>query len=427
MSRSFNASITVTTLMTSTLEKCAKELAIRCIEECSVRHGFDAKEEIKALGLENVILNRKEMGKKGKKKEKMKASLPFSKSCISDEGCQGLNYNHGLFTQCKGERIEGREYCKGCEEESATNETGKPNNGTVSDRLEKELYEFKDEKGRKPVHYMKYLEKVKTSKETVMEYANKNGITIDEEHLTVEVAKKEKKERAKKAATILSRGRPKKQSQVVEAENVSDLFAKLTMEAEAEANVVVAEANVVEENVVEENVVNVVEENVVHVVEETSELDEKNNYVLSVLEKDEKDKKKSNDKEAKKAAEKAEKEAKKAAEKEAKKAAEKAEKEAKKAADKDTKKSSEKDTKKGVEIVTNKEDENTKEKTVEEAPKKVTVKRIQIDGVEYLKSSANIIYNPETKEEVGIWDEKTSRMIPLPDEEEEEEEEEYED
>ena len=48
--------------------------------------------------------------------------------------------------------------------------------------------------------------------------------------------------------------------------------------------------------------------------------------------------------------------------------------------------------------------------------------RIEIDGKKYLKSSENILYDPETKEEMGIWDEDKKVIMPLPDDEEEEEE-----
>lgn len=59
-------------------------------------------------------------------------------------------------------------------------------------------------------------------------------------------------------------------------------------------------------------------------------------------------------------------------------------------------------------------------KASEETPVKVTVKRIKIGDQEYLKSQSNILYNPETKEEVGIYDEATGSIKPLPDDDEEE-------
>ena len=57
---------------------------------------------------------------------------------------------------------------------------------------------------------------------------------------------------------------------------------------------------------------------------------------------------------------------------------------------------------------------------------KVRVTRIQIAGKHYLKSSINILYDPNTKEEVGIWDPESKIIKELPDEESDEEEEEEE-
>jgi len=59
--------------------------------------------------------------------------------------------------------------------------------------------------------------------------------------------------------------------------------------------------------------------------------------------------------------------------------------------------------------------------STEEAPvEKVTVSRITINGVKYLKSSTGVLYNQETKEEVGLYDEETGTIKPLPDDEDEE-------
>ena len=63
----------------------------------------------------------------------------------------------------------------------------------------------------------------------------------------------------------------------------------------------------------------------------------------------------------------------------------------------------------------------------------VKVSRIQVNGKTYLKSSENVLYDADSKEEVGIWDPETKTMKDLPEDdeesecsEEEEEEEEYE-
>ena len=56
----------------------------------------------------------------------------------------------------------------------------------------------------------------------------------------------------------------------------------------------------------------------------------------------------------------------------------------------------------------------------EEPAEKVTVSRITINDIKYLKSSTNILYNPDTREEVGLYDPETKTIKALPDDEEEE-------
>ena len=69
-------------------------------------------------------------------------------------------------------------------------------------------------------------------------------------------------------------------------------------------------------------------------------------------------------------------------------------------------------------------DEEEEEEEEEEPPTKISVGRIQISGKKYLISKDNILYDPDTKEEVGIWNLETKTIEELPDEEDEEEEEE---
>ncbi len=98
---------------------------------------------------------------------------------------------------------------------------------------------------------------------------------------------------------------------------------------------------------------------------------------------------------------------------EAKKQAKEQEKLALKAA-----KEQEKKEKKPVNKKSTESDETTTQ--VDEAPVKVSVKRIKIGEHEYLKSESNILYNPETKEEVGLYDAESNSIKPLPDDDEEE-------
>ena len=442
----FNASVEVTELLMKTLENAARKLAARCISEAASRHGFDADAEIQALGLENLSVTRKQMAKKtvAEKKEKKPREpkksvfpMPFFAENVNADGCQGLAYNRGLFTQCPKNRLDtGGDYCKGCQTEADKNASGCPDCGNVSARLATGLYEFKDPKGRSPISYVKLIKKLNLTLEQVSEETGKTGKTIPEEHLVV-VEKK------------FTRGRPKKVS-AVETDDlsvVSDLFSKISIEKKQEdKEVLVLEEEEVEEEVVEEEVL----ESPVKTKKPKLSEDEKaaleaekaEKKAALEAEKAEKEAKKlalEAEKAEKKAAleaEKAEKEAKKLAleaekaakklaleaEKAQKKEAEKAERQAKRDAEKAQKKEKKVDEKEKK--VDEKVDEKATEKVDEPQPAKVKVTRIQISGKSYLKTTNNLLYNPETKEEVGIWDPDTKTIKPLPEEEDEEEQEE---
>jgi hypothetical protein len=484
----FNASMEVTELLMKTLENAARKLAARCISEAATRHGFDADKEIQALGLENLSVARKQMvrkavsEKKEKKPREPKKSvfpMPFFAENVNSDGCQGLAYNRGLFTQCTKDRLETGDYCKGCQTETDKNPSGCPDCGNVSSRLDTGLYEFKDTKGRKPTSYVKLLKKLNITLEQVSEETGKQGKTIPLEHLVVA-------EKKRSAAT--GRGRPKKVN-AVETDDmsvVSDLFSKLSVEKKQEQEEKEQEQKENNEEVVLQ------EEEEEEVLECESPVKTKKPK-LSEDEKAEKKRVLEAEKEAKKLALEAEKEAKAAleaekaekkraleAEKEAEKAEKKraleAEKEAEKAekkrvleaekaekkralevekaekkeaekaerlAKREAEKAQKKKPDKKVEKVEKVDDADETPPPVEPEPvplpepepvplpepepvpkNTVKVSRIQIAGKSYLKTSNNLLYNPETKEEVGIWDPDTKTIKPLPEEEDEEEQEE---
>jgi len=529
MSTEFNASISVTELLMKTLENCAKDLAQRCIREASQRHGFDADEEIRILGLENLSIIRKQMVKKPaetkrdkdkdtipKKSEKQSFPMPFIKETVNPNGCQGLAYNRGLFTQCLKTRMENGLYCKGCQSEADNNASGCPDCGTVEQRLAAELYEFKDSNGRSPVSYVKVLNKLKLSTEAALEESGKLNIIIPNEHFVDEKVKK----------SSISRGRPKKIGGVIEVDNVTDLFAKLSCDSftddlsdddkssdkSSKTKLTDEEKTIKKAQLEEERARKKAEREAKITAERAEKADKEAKRLQDIADKEAKRLQDIADKEAKRLQEKADKEAekeakrlqekaekesqleeekaKKKAEKEAKRlqekeereakiASEKAEKEAKrlqekeereakiaaekaeKEAEKEAKRLQEKEEReakiaaekaekeakrlqekneKNVKNVKNKssssssnkseqkQDTNSEEKKVEsssEPPPKVTVSRIQIGGKLYLKSNVNILYEPDSKEEVGLWDPETKTIKELPEDDEEEEEEEY--
>jgi chemotaxis protein histidine kinase CheA len=426
MNVGFNATVSVTELLTKTLENVSKELASRCIAECGLKYGFDASEAIRELGLENLTLLKKKMSRKSvsvpkekKAKEAKKAvfPLPFALELVNSLGCQGLAFNRGLFTQCLKSPMENGAFCKGCQSEADKNATGCPDCGTVETRLSSGLYDFKDPKGRSPVSYLKVLTKLKLTEEQAIAEAEKQGLEIPSEHLVVI-------EKVKK--TPISRGRPKKIGGAVEAENVNDLFKKLSLESDEEVSEEPEESEEISEKPVKAPKKAKLSEEEKAAKKEALEKERAEKKEAREAQRKAEAEEKKKERDAKIAAEKEEREAKRKAEKEklkAEKAAAKAEEKAK-AEPKKSKKSVETPVETQAAPVEPVAPVETQVAPVEEAPKKTTVTRIQISGKQYLKSSANILYDPSTKEEVGLWNPVTKKIEELPEEEEEEEEEE---
>jgi hypothetical protein len=241
--------MSVTTLLLKTLENATREYARGCVMKCASAYGFDINEALRSLNLEKLTIQVREMKKRGTEKEKKetkvkvvkvvkektkkeakvktvkaekayKASipLPFVDSMVSSEGCQGLAFNGGLFTQCQKMRMSGSSYCKGCQSEADLSASGIPLNGNIEQRLGCLMMDFRDSKGRAPIAYSKIMEKQQVTREQVETEAGKLNIVIDDIHFAI-VEKK------------IDAGRPKagkKTVTVVESSaTVEDLFAQL--------------------------------------------------------------------------------------------------------------------------------------------------------------------------------------------------------
>jgi chemotaxis protein histidine kinase CheA len=447
---SFNASMEVTEVLAKTLENASKSLAMRCIKECSERHNFDFEEECRILGLDNVTLIRKKIEKKATSEKSKSFSLPFLLNTVNKNGCNGLAFNEGLFTQCQKVRTDNEIYCKKCLDECKTSANNEPKNGTVTKREQNPLYSYADNQGRKPSSYNTYMKKHKITEDEVKAYAAKLNIEIPSEIFTY-VARSAKGKKA--ASSVSAKGRPKKKNLVVlEDDKKEDLFASLSSdekscssddtslneeqyeglsdekkaEKEAEKAQKKAErelAKAAEKAKKDAEKAKEKEEREAKLAQEKAEKAEK-----LAQEKAEKEAKKNQEKaerEAKLAqekAEKAEKLAQEKAEKEAKRLQEKAEKEAKLAqekaekAEKIAKEKAEKEAKKSP---PKPKAEEKKEEKEEENEKTVEVRRVIINGVKYLKTNENKLYDEKTQEPVGIWCEITQTILDLVDDDEE--------
>ena len=467
---SFNASLEVTEVVLRTLENVSKDLAKRCILECALRHNFDGDEELRVLGLDNVtvILKKKPVIKqKPVITDKPKFSLPFLAKTVDENGCNGIAFNEGLYTQCKKVRIENESFCKMCLGESKESKNGEPKNGTVQRRSESPYYSYEDSRGRMPPSYQDYMKKRDITQEDVLAEAEKQGLTIPLEHFASFTRSKKRVVKAVKKS--------KKSLIFEEDDEKEDLFGQLndlveeTLEDLSDDlnNVVLDDYSKVQKEA--EKAAEKAAEREAKALEKALEKAEQKaeREAKAAQDKAEREEKlalekaeKAAEREAKKVQEKAEREAKLALEKaereaklvqkaqekaarEAKLAEEKAAREAKLAQEKadakaareaklteekaarETKLAEEK-AERAAKVAQEKEaklaqkTQKPVEKPVEKpaettAPKKVTVKRLFYNGKQYLKSGENVLYDPDTKEEVGIWCEETQTILDLPD------------
>jgi len=441
------------------------------VQEMKKRSGGKAKAK------ESKAKESKAKPEKPEKKARALFALPFSKENVLESGCQGLAYNSGLFTQCPKECIASLNYCKQCQSE--IDQYGGTTNGTVAHRLGCELMEFKDPKGRKPVAYSKIMEKQKLSREQVEAEAGKQNIVIDEIHFVAG----EKKEKKKKAEAVSVAVEDDLLSQLLndleEDEESIDLEAEVALKKQQQAEVALKKQQQADEVALkkqqqaDEKAAKEAEkaakeaekaEKAQKIADEKAALqsakeaevaqkkqqqaDEKAAKAQQIADEkaakaqqiaDEKAAKAQQiaDEKAAKAQQIADEKAAKEAEKAQKIAEEKAVKEKKIADEKALKKKQQEEKAPKKESKEKTPKENQKKTTPEKKPKeaeaevvaepvvaapakKVTVKRITIEGKQYLKTVENLLYDPETKEEIGIYDPVLNTIKSLPDDTEDE-------
>ena len=465
--------------MSASMEKAMVGLGRDLCVVLGEKYGFDGGAAMLELGLSVTTGQAKKVGGKAVKKTPTSVRaqpsipLPFT-GTIREDCCIGVKQNHGLYTQCfSGPGENG--LCKGCAKQASKNASGEPDCGLIAKRV-MQGSEYRDSKGRAPVHYTKVMKKQKLSEEQVLGEAAKFGIEIDASHFAIPQAQ-QKRGRPKKATTSdtesensssaadaagekKTRGRPKKAAKVVEVSETEDLFASLMQQAQsasprpsaagggsAAADEVSdvssdSESDSSESKGSKKKAKKSKEESEEELAEKAAkflakEEEKEKKAAARAAEKEAEKQKKAlaqQEKEAekqKKAAEKEAEKAKKLAEKEAEKEAEKAKKLAEKEAAKTAKaakeekpkkeKASKKKAEEPVKPVEPVADLESEAESEDEEPV-VAVKKFEHQGVTYLKSSDGILYSVKSQEVVGKWNEKT-QMIDVYDGESESEEE----
>lgn len=206
------------------------KMLLEVVSEISVKYGLDILEIKKEIGLDVKIINEKEKNKERGKK----MMLPFC-GRIDDEKCRGIKINYGLYTQCENNIFQ-KNLCKTCFKQSEKNNDGKPNYGTIDERLDKK---YKDKNGKQPIKYSKFMEKMNITREMAEKEAEKLGLIIPEEEFEI---KKTSRGRPKKSTSTTDtsdeesvaepkkRGRPPKEKKVIENGNVGDDLIKNLIE-----------------------------------------------------------------------------------------------------------------------------------------------------------------------------------------------------
>ena len=223
--------------ITKSIEAGITKLVRGCVEEAieilSVQYGFEVEEARELVDCKKE--ERAKVTKKAKVAKKPTIPLPYCYKVFEGQ-CFGIRINHGLYTQCNQQPMEGCDYCKTCKKQTETNtETQKPNAGDIRDRS---LGNW--EPTNKLVKYGNVMEKLGISREEAEKVAAENGVVIPEHEFEVV---KGRRGRPKKDTTSTSssdddeapkkrgRGRPKKTKTVMSTSSGDDLIAQLVAAA----------------------------------------------------------------------------------------------------------------------------------------------------------------------------------------------------
>jgi hypothetical protein len=355
------------------------------IEKCASLYGFKVEDAIAKI-----------MESKKKVKivaPKSKFVLPFSGE-RNEKCCEGLRYNEGLYTQCEVVKKGENKYCAVCEK-------GNLKYGTIDDRMNRGIMDYKDPSGKSPVHYGKIMKKLKITRLDVEEEGKRMGILVDVVHFEEQEEKRGRPKAVKvvKEKSEKKKGRPKKEPKGLELESkTTDLFASLIANSVSNDIDDMCEAEFVknsEENGVKKIVVSEAEVLSSLIVDEKKKISKEEAKAL---------------KEQEKALEKAKKEEEKAQAK-ALKEQEKINKELEKQ-QKQAIAEIKKENKETMKVESKKvpKEKVVKEEKVEEEEADI-VKKIKYEGVVYLKSKkSGIIYNME-QDVIGKWDESSQKII----------------
>ena len=249
----FNPTVFMSRAFEKAAAQSATDFSIAVIHALADKYGFDAKEAMTACQLSEIKVKKSANRVKGEGKVRTKSKgetkpkrevpafpLPFCGSAV--EGwCNGLRLNHGLHSQCTMESLKDGEYCKTCQNQCDKNASGKPTYGCVADRINCALLEYRDPKANKQtLPFANVMSKLNITREAAEAEALKFGLTIPEEHFVERASRRGRPKKDASASDTDSengdsqpkkRGRPKKEKKVIASSVGDDLIASLVASA----------------------------------------------------------------------------------------------------------------------------------------------------------------------------------------------------
>lgn len=250
----FNPTVFMSRAFEKAAAQSATDFSIAVIHALADKYGFDAKEALEICQISEVKVKKSANRVKGEGKvrsTKTKAEpkpkrevpafpLPFCGQAVED-WCLGLRLNHGLHSQCTMERLAGGDYCKTCQKQCDKNASGKPTYGCVADRTACPILEYRDPKAHKQtLPFANVMSKLNITREAAEAEALKFGLTIPEEHFVERASRRGRPKKDASASDTDSesgdskpkkRGRPKKEKKVIAASVGDDLIASLVASA----------------------------------------------------------------------------------------------------------------------------------------------------------------------------------------------------
>ena len=233
--------MSITFNMTNTTQRALDAAILGCVREAveflAEKHGFDCEESLAEMNLVKPVIT-----KKPAKAKVLKPTIPLPFCGTLLTSCCGIRVNHGLHSQCSNAKEssetsgEALDYCKTCNKQAMSNESGAPNGGDIRARISGEWSPVKG----KLVSYGNVMEKLNITREKAETEAAKLGLTISEEQFEVV---KGRRGRPKSDTSISSsddekpkkpRGRPKKDKKVLNSSTGDDLISQLVAAASAD-------------------------------------------------------------------------------------------------------------------------------------------------------------------------------------------------